>query len=532
MSGTKTRSGHPILANDPHLGLNLPSIWFVLQLQTPEMNVIGATLPGSPGVIIGSNDSIAWGVTNATRDVKDWYKISFNSTLRNEYLFDGKYLKTQKRVETIKVRGEEITYDTVVYTHYGPVVYDRGFPADTVINPERNYAMKWPAHDPSMEIMTFYHLNRATNYQAYRKALQYYTCPAQNFAFASVQGKIALSVQGRFPAKWPGQGVFLMDGSQSEQEWQTFIPDDQNPHELNPERGFVSSANQIPVNRQYPYFFYDKKYEHFRNRRINQRLKMMNRITPEDMMSLQGDNFNQKAADILPLMLDSLDVNQLKGEANELYDLLRDWNLQNNRNLRAPSIFAAWWSQFKDALWDEVLEQPEALPVPTDAATIHFVQRFPQDPWVDRPSTTYRETLQDLLNESFAATVQSLKEWSAQHEQKYTWENYQSTSIQHMLRLTPFSYSNVPIGGGKGIVNATSDRHGPSWRMVVELSDPVQVWGVYPGGQSGNPGSAYYGNMVDAWAEGEHYAIQFLSSSSVTDASFLVSQTLYPSDSE
>ena len=124
VSGSKTRSGNPILANDPHLGLNLPSIWFVVQLQSPGVNVVGATLPGSPGVIIGCNDSIAWGVTNATRDVKDWYKIAFNNSLRNEYLFDGKYLKTQKRVEKISVRDEEVTYDTVVYTHYGPVVYD------------------------------------------------------------------------------------------------------------------------------------------------------------------------------------------------------------------------------------------------------------------------------------------------------------------------------------------------------------------------------------------------------------------------
>lgn len=532
VSGTKTRSGNPILANDPHLGLNLPSIWFVVQLQSPEVNVLGATLPGSPGVIIGCNDSIAWGVTNATRDVKDWYKISFNSTLRNEYLFDGKSLKTQKRIEKINVRGEGVTYDTVVYTHYGPVVYDRGFPADTVTNPERNYAMKWPAHDPSMELMTFYYLNRAHNYQEYRQALQYYASPAQNFAFASVQGNIALTVQGRFPAKWPGQGVFLMDGSQSEQEWQAFIPGDQNPFELNPERGFVSSANQVPVNKKYPYYFYDKKYEHFRNRRINNRLAKMNRITPEDMMSLQEDNYNQKAADILPLMLDSLDVAQLKGEANDLYDLLRDWNLQNDRNLRAPSVFAEWWSQFKQALWDEVSEQPVALVVPTDAATIHIMQNYPQDTMIDRTGTTYRETLHDLLNESFATTVQALSDWSAEHGKAYTWENYKATSIQHMLRLAPLSYYDIPIGGGKGIVNATSDRHGPSWRMVVELGDPMQMWGVYPGGQSGNPGSPYYGNMVDAWAEGEHYPMQFLKSQAAKDTHAMITQTLYPSDSK
>ena len=533
VSGSKTRSGQPILANDPHLGLNLPSIWFVLQLQTPDVNVLGATLPGAPGVVIGCNDSIAWGVTNATRDVKDWYKITFNNDLRSEYLFDGKYLKAQPRVEEITVRGEGVFYDTVMYTHYGPVVYDRDFPADTVENQERNYAMKWPAHDPSMDMMTFYYLNRAKNYQDYRQALQYYTCPAQNFAFASVQGDIAMTVQGKFPAKWRGQGVFLMDGSQPEQEWQAYIPADQNPSERNPERGFVSSANQIPTNRAYPYYFFDKKYEHFRNRRINDRLAKMNRITPEDMMKLQGDNYNQKAADILPLMLDSLDVTQLRGEAQDLYNLLRDWNLQNDPNARAPTVFALWWSQFKRLLWDEMNRPSVALVEPTDAATIHYVQRYPQDTMVDVQATPYRETINDLLDASFTTAVQELNEWANEHPgQTYSWEAYKATSIQHMLRLEPFGVYNVPIGGGRGVVNAASERHGPSWRMVVDLSDPVQVWGVYPGGQSGNPGSRYYTNLVDAWAGGGHHLLPFMASPESTEVGILISQSLTPSDSD
>ncbi len=531
VSGRKTRSGNPILANDPHLGLNLPSIWFVVQLHTPELNVLGATLPGSPGVIIGANDSIAWGVTNATRDVRDWYKITFSDAQRNEYLFDGRYLKAQPRVETIRIRDEETFYDTVIYTHYGPVVYDRGFPADSIENPERNYAMKWPAHDPSMEMMTFYYLNRANNYADYRQALRYYATPAQNFVFASVQGDIALSVQGKFPAKWPGQGQFLMDGSQPEQEWQSYIPFEHNAYERNPPRGFVSSANQIPVGPQYPYFFYDKGYEHFRNRRINDRLSSMKQITPEDMMALQADNYNQKAADVLPMMLDSLDVSQLRGDSKELYKLLRDWDFLNAMNRRAPTVFSIWWSQLKDALWDEMEGKSVALTTPTDAATIHFLQSYPQDTMVDRQSTTYRETVNDLLNESFASTEQRLRDWSAENDAQYTWGNYKATSIQHMLRLAPLGIYNVPIGGGRGIVNATSERHGPSWRMVVELSDPVKIWGVYPGGQSGNPGSTYYDNQVAAWTAGKPYPLQKLVSPD-DNSGLLFTQTFLPTDAD
>ncbi len=531
VSGSKTKSGNPILANDPHLQLNLPSIWFVVQLHTPDLNVLGATLPGSPGVIIGANDSIAWGVTNATRDVRDWYKIAFNDAQRNEYLFDGRLLKAQPRIETIQIRGEETFYDTVMYTHYGPVVYDRSFPADSIVNPERNYAMKWPAHDPSMEMMTFYYLNRANNYEEYRQALRYYATPAQNFAFASVPGDIALSVQGKFPAKWPGQGQFLMDGSQPEQEWQGYIPFEHNAYERNPARGFVSSANQIPVNRQYPYFFYDKGYEHFRNRRINERLSSLKQITPEDMMALQADNYNQKAADVLPLMLDSLDATQLRGESQELYKLLRDWDYRNELNRRAPTVFSVWWTQLKEILWDEMEGTSVALTTPTDAATIHYLKNYPQDSMVDRQSTTYRETVNDLLNESFATTEQVLNNWVAENDAPYTWGNYKATSIQHMLRLAPFGIYNVPIGGGRGIVNATSERHGPSWRMVVELSDPVKVWGVYPGGQSGNPGSVYYDNQMAAWAAGKPYRLQKLTGPEES-ANVMLTQILSPTDAD
>ncbi len=531
VSGSRTRSGNPLLANDPHLGLNLPNIWFALQLQTPEVNVFGATLPGAPGVIIGCNDSIAWGVTNAKRDVKDWYKITFNDNNRDEYLFDGRYLKTQKRVEEIEVRDGESFYDTVVYTHHGPVTYDAEFPADSVLNEERNYAMKWTAHEASAEIMTFYELNRAKSFKDYRKALRHYQAPAQNFVFASVQGSIAMTVQGKFPAKWVGQGQFLMDGSRPEHEWQSYIPFEHNAFEHNPERGFVSSANQVPVDSAYPYYFYDKGYEHFRNRRINHQLARMRRATPEDMMTLQEDNYNQRAADILPLMLDSLPTTSLNSDAKAVYEKLRQWNLQNDRSQSSPTVFYRWWQAYKRLLWDELADTKTAFVNPSDAATIHYTIRSPLDTMVDRVGTGARETIPDLLAESFSQTVATLNDWKKEHDEgEYQWQDYKATSVEHMLKIAPFGTFDVPIGGGRGIVNATSERHGPSWRMVVELSDPVQVWTVYPGGQSGNPGSVYYDNMIKDWAAGEHHSVQFIQSPDALDTHIMFSQAFEPAD--
>ncbi|MCS6818584.1 MAG: penicillin acylase family protein, partial [Chitinophagales bacterium] len=175
--GNKTAGGKPILCNDPHLKLSLPSIWYEMHLTAPGVNVYGVSLPGAPGIIIGFNDSIAWGVTNAGRDVRDWYKIYFKDNSRSYYMLDSSWQPTTFRIETFKVRGESDFFDTIVFTHFGPVVYDRNYTDSTI---RENLALKWTAHLPSNEFLTFHLLNRAKNYEDYRKAIQYFTCPAQN----------------------------------------------------------------------------------------------------------------------------------------------------------------------------------------------------------------------------------------------------------------------------------------------------------------------------------------------------------------
>ncbi len=532
VSGSRTRSGVPLLANDPHLGLNLPSIWYLVQLNAPGVNVFGATLPGAPGVVIGFNDSIAWGVTNARRDVKDWYKINFTNDSRDEYEFSSRRLKTQQRIEKIKVRGADTFYDTVIYTHYGPVVYDHSFPKESLDDVPLDYAMKWVAHDPSMEVMTFYQLNRSQSYGDYVKALEHYRSPAQNFAFASASGDIAMWVQGAFPAKWRGQGRFLMDGSHPEQEWKAFIPKEHNPHVKNPERGFVSSANQIPTDTTYPYYIYDHSYEHFRNRRINSQLSRARGVTTRQIMDLQNDVYNQKAADILPLMLDSLELSALSAEEQDTYDVLRRWNYRNTVSQSAPAIFRTWWRGLRRQIWDEFISDEITLDPPSDAVTIHLMKHSPNDTIFDSKLTTTAETLNDLIQESFQEAHQSIEKWEEEHGQPVNWGDYKSTSIQHMLRLDPFSLDNIPVGGGRNIVSANSERHGASWKMVVELGKPVKAWGVYPGGQSGNPGSYFYTNMVSTWAKGEYFPIRFYQYPEDNPTSVMARQTIQPQSSE
>ncbi|MBC7416685.1 MAG: penicillin acylase family protein, partial [Pedobacter sp.] len=199
LSGSKTASGYPILANDPHLDLSLPSIWYQIQLSAPGINTYGVSLPGAPGVVIGFNNYIAWGVTNVAADVLDFYQTKFKDSTHHEFWYNNKWNATKTRFEKIKIRGAKEEIDTVFYTNQGPVVYFQKPNFTHADNVPVGDALRWIAHDESDELMTFYYLNRGKNYDDYRKALTYYTAPAQNFAFASVQGDIAITPNGKFP---------------------------------------------------------------------------------------------------------------------------------------------------------------------------------------------------------------------------------------------------------------------------------------------------------------------------------------------
>ncbi|MEP2026881.1 MAG: penicillin acylase family protein [Reichenbachiella sp.] len=524
VSADRTANGKVLLANEPDLSLNLPSIWYVVQLNAPGINTMGASLPGAPNVVIGFNDSIAWGLTNAKRDVVDWYHIKFRNEKREEYQYDDKWLKTEKIIERFEIRDAENFSDTIVYTHYGPVAYDRNFLGDSN---KVNLAMKWTAHEGSKDLKTLYEVNRAENYDAFIEAFKYYTGPPQNFAFASAHGDIALTIQGKFPAKWQGQGKFLLDGRDSRNEWADIIPYDQNATIKNPERGFVSSANQHPVDSTYPYYVYDYNYEFYRNRRINDRLNLLNRVTVKDMIRLQNDNYNYRASESLPLMLASLDTASFTDEKRKAFHLLKQWDYFAEAEWIAPTIYQVWWDELYDLIWDEFDNQPLALSKPHVFNTIHLMSNDSLNKYFDIQSTPINETIVDLINTSFDSSLEKLENWKSKNESEYVWYKYKNTRIKHLLGLDPFSFEQVKIGGYKNIVNAASGRHGPSWRMVVELDQAgPKAWGVYPGSQTGNPGNPSYGDMIENWADGNYSPLLFLNSSSENSERVIFTQTI------
>jgi penicillin amidase len=307
VNGSKTASGYPILANDPHLTLSFPSIWYQLQLTSPSVNVNGVSLPGAPCIIIGYNQKVSWGVTNVGADVLDWYQIKFKDASKNEYWYNSRWNKVTRRIETIEIRGQQTEYDTVIYTHHGPVVYETAAKKDTSAHYTRNVpvgdALRWIAHDTSDDIKTFYLLNRSKNYTDYRAALTYFTAPAQNFIFASADNDIAITPNGKFPLKYKDQGKFILDGSDPANDWQGWIPASQNPTVKNPPRGFVSSANQSATDDTYPYYINWQFGSYYRGKRINDRLTAMHGATVDSMRLMQMDDYSILAQDVLPAMI-------------------------------------------------------------------------------------------------------------------------------------------------------------------------------------------------------------------------------------
>ena len=509
ISPEKSYSGNPILANDPHLGLNLPSIWFAMQLATPDKNTYGVTLPGSIGIIIGFNNNISWGVTNATRDVKDWYKITFKDGNRNEYLYDGSWKATTKTIEEIKVRGQKTVIDTVVYTHHGPVTYDATFKGR---GDKIGYAMKWVGHLGGDITNTFIKLNEAKNYNDYKDAIKTYVAPAQNFAFSSNQGDIALWVQGKFPNKWKGQGKFLMDGSNPKHDWQSFIPQQHNAHIKNPKRGFVSSANQTPTDSTYPYYYFNDGYDTYRSRVINTFFRSKEKFNIQDFKDLHNNNYNLKAAEILPQMITSIEGVDLNEKERDVLDEIKSWDYYNDIGKTGPIIWSIWSRDLYRLVWDEMQGDSLAMESPYIFQTINMLKNYPNDEFMDIIDTPKKETAQDLFLISFKDTVEHLD-----NLEESNWGDYKGTYVGHLLQGLPaFSRLNLPIGGDGGIVNATSRNHGPSWRMIVEMSSPPQAIGIYPGGQSGNPGSKYYDNFIDDWAAGTYMQLYFLQDASET----------------
>ncbi len=505
LSGSRTQSGAPILCNDMHLPLRLPHVWYQLQIHTPQHNTYGVIVPGVPGIVVGFNEQAAWGFTNVSQEVADWYKIDWTDTARTHYRLDGKIQAAQLRVEHIGVKGRPEALDTVRYTVWGPVVHDDSE------HPLHDYAYRYVIHNaPDQNSLgRFYQIWQADNYSDYRAAIPGLGSLAQNVAFANQAGDIAITVQGQFPVRRYEQGRFLQDGSSSANAWLGFIPAEELPAMKNPSRGFVFSANQPSTDSSFPYFYLGN-FDAYRGRRIHDRLKNMQAATVDSMIALQTDNYSQKPADALPVLLRLVQKEQLQAPQRDLLRKLEQWNYVYDRNSAAPTLFEMWFDSTYFRTWDELdtlRNRKQSVLFPESWRFIEMLDEDPLSVFFDHPATAVRESASDIATEAFLAVARRAADLP---RDSLLWKHAKGLAIRHIARLDAFSRLDVATDGVRHAPNAIGADHGPSWRMIVELKTPVKAWGGYPGGQSGNPGSPYFDNMVDAWAAGDYYELLFL----------------------
>lgn len=507
VSPSKSSDGNPILCNDPHLMLSLPSVWYEQQLITPGMNVYGVTFPGIPGVIIGFNKYVSWGVTNAAWDVLDWYKIKWKDDTKSQYELDGRWIDTKKRIEVIKVKDEADVIDTVLMTYWGPVV----FTDDK--HKKFGLAMHWIIQDTTnqFEFATFADLNQARNFEDYRTALVQFPYPAQNFAFASASGDIALTVQGNMPVKRNQQGRFVLDGSDSKNAWNGFISNVDNPFYYNPARGFVSSANQRSTDLSFPNYYNNGDFRDYRGTMLNRLLSQKEKWNADEMKALQYNNYSLRAETALPYMLLNLDSTSLNEKGKIIYAQLKHWDFNYDSNRIEPVYFDVWFDIFYRMVWDELTldSTKRAVAIPNDMSTIAFMKSKPEHVFFDYKKSPGQENAKNIIQMSF----DSLITYCQNDLKAKDWAEFKDASIAHLAKIPAFGRYHVRTSGSKDIINAHGKIEGPSWRMIVEL-DPkkINAFGIYPGGQSGNPGSPYYTQMIDDWSRGKYYDLDFMTS--------------------
>jgi penicillin G amidase len=418
------------------------------------------------------------------------------------------------RIENIKVRGSADILDTVAYTVFGPVMYDGAFSSESTV--DKALAVRWSAHDPSNEPAMWLKLNKAKNYQDYEDAIKLFTTPGQNMLFASKTGDIAVWQQARFPARWEGQGLYIMPGEDSSYMWQGYIPQIENPNILNPSSGFIQTANQRPVDETYPYFI-PGNYVVSRGIAIEKRLQKMQSVTPKDMMALQMDYYSVTAAAAVPLFLKYTNETALSETEKSFLNEVKRWDFNTSPESKATTIYQAWMDSLEKLVWhDEFSQIPHAKSYPDEQTLLEHLLKDSAFKYIDDINTSDTETLDIQITNAFKLAVTGLDN----NLDNTIWYKHKNVSIYHLLRqsLLPFASTNLVAGGWSNTINAIKSTHGPSWRMVVHLTDPVEAFGVYPGGQSGNPGSRFYDSFVYDWTNGNYYTLWYMENKDVGDS--------------
>ncbi len=516
IGGARTRSGKPLLANDPHLGFGAPILWYLAKIVTPEGTLTGATVPGVPLHVLGHTDGLAWGMTTTQTDLQDLYVETLDPERPDHYLTPDGPRPFETRVETLDVRdGEPVTF-TVRSTHRGPVISDLEPGGNPVISLQAVFLRG--ADTTAQSVLK---LNRARNAGELRTALRDFKAPQQNVVYADTNGVFGFISSGAVPIRKSGRGFIPGDGASGEADWTGVIPFDELPQSENPAEGFVANANNKVTPEGYPYFVTVDWTAPYRARRIVETLRNLEAATAEKMTGLQMDSVSLAARDLIPLMLN---FQTRDAGLQEVMDLLRRWDGGMNVDRPEPLIFDRWLRSLNRELYADDLGGAFGEFWRARAVFIRNVLSGVSPSWCDDVATRARETCAAALEASLKATLAELSEatgtsnparwrWGDHHVARFRHQLFQHVPVVRML--TDLS---IPTSGGNFTVNRGTTRmrnpraphdhiHGAGYRGVYDLADLSRSRFVIATGQSGNPFSSHYRDFLPLWASGGHVTL-------------------------
>jgi penicillin G amidase len=520
IDGTKSATGKPILANDPHLGFSLPSIWYTAHLVAPGLDVMGVTFAGFPYVVIGHNDRVAWGLTNMQSDAVDYFIEKMDAQHPHQFFYKGTWRPTARLEEDVPVRGERPFHLEIESTMHGPLVTERG----------ATLALDWTGLVPSYEILAFREMNRARNVSDFQHALRDLRVPALNVIYADVDGNIAIAPHGALPIRARGDGRWPVDGSSGDYDWLGFIPDDQLPFALNPPQHFLASANGRPAPAGYPYYLgwmWDPSY---RTRRIHELLRTHDHITLADMEAFQTDAHDAAAEAFIPVLLAAFKHHApADARTRAALDELRHWDFRALPESVAETIWATWFELYRRDVWQDDFDARGVVPWEggwgfagsnerqPELEVLEFLTReAPRSPWFDDVRTPERETRDDILVRSFEAAVAKLVKARGPDLKGWTWGKTNVLELHSLAHDPRLDRGGIPVPGDEFTLNPGSNggpvTGGASWRMLVDFANLEGSVGVYPGGQSEDPASPHYADQMKPWAEGRYLPLYFYSS--------------------
>ena len=497
VSGAHTATGKPLLANDTHLELSIPSIWYEIHLTAPGWNVKGFTLPGAPMIVIGHNDRIAWGFTNNGADVQDLYIETFNPASPDEYRVNGAWTKAQIIDETIRIKGQPDEHLKVTVTRHGPIVLREG---------DKAYALRWTATEPGGLANSYNWQGKAHNWKEFREIMKRVWGPGQNAVYADVEGNIGYVMAARVPIRKKGHGEVPVPGDTDDYEWTGYIPFDQLPQALNPESGLIVTANARVVGPNYKPYLTDRWEEPYRTARIYDLLHDRHDLRPEDMLKVQTDTYSYPHVFLADQLLAAAKTVKPKdARAQKLVEDLKDWNGIADANSPEVSFLQGVRRSAIDLLLEPFLGKDANL---YQWRSTTFLQKV----LTDRPAKwlpAAYENYDELLAAAADLAVTNLAEQSkSDRVEDWAWKRFNSLNMLHPIGheglLRRFlSITDKPQSGTVYSVRAATKDHGPAMRFVGNPGNWDESILLIPAGQSGQPGSSHYCDQFSYWYEGK-----------------------------